>query len=55
MGFVFPQPDGTLKLDLTDDWYDSFDDVCQTLSAAGAVRVSDMQIDNRVLHNDNEK
>jgi hypothetical protein len=47
MGFVFPQADGTLKLDLTDEWYGNFDDVCATLSKENAVNESDMQIDNR--------
>jgi len=47
MGLVFPQTDGTLKLDLTDEWYDSFDDVCATLSKENAVNESDMRIDNR--------
>jgi len=49
MGFVFPQEDGTLKLDLTDEWFDNFVDVCATLSTENAVNESDMQIDNRNL------
>ena len=49
MGFVFPQPDNTLILDLTDEWFDSFDDVCATLSSNNAVNERDMQIDNRNL------
>jgi hypothetical protein len=47
MGFVFPQTDGSLKLDLTDEWVDNFVDVCATLSAENAVNKTDMQIDNR--------
>ena len=47
MGFVFPQVDGSLKLDLTDEWFDDFVDVCDTLSIENAVNENDMQIDNR--------
>ncbi len=47
MGFVFTQPDGSLELDLTDEWYDSFNDVCETLAHADAVANDEMQIDNR--------
>ncbi|MDR2346475.1 MAG: hypothetical protein LBE18_10440 [Planctomycetaceae bacterium] len=47
MGFVFPQHDGSLKLDLTDEWYDKFDDVSETLMENNAVHETDMQIDNR--------
>jgi hypothetical protein len=47
MGFVFPQTNGTLTLDLTDEWYDNFDDVCAVLSKENAVNEGDMQIDNR--------
>ena len=47
MGFVFPQEDGTLKLDLTDEWFDNFADVYATLSIENAVNEDEMQIDNR--------
>ena len=47
MGFVFTQPDGSLRLDLTDEWYDRFDEVCETLSYADSINEDDMQIDNR--------
>jgi hypothetical protein len=47
MGFVFPQTNGTLKLDLTEEWFDDFNDVCKTLSSENAVNEYDMQIDNR--------
>jgi len=36
-------------LNLTDEWFDDFADVCATLSAENAVNESDMQIDNRNL------
>ncbi len=47
MGFVFPQTDGTCHLDLTDEWNENFNEVCETLDAADAVNENDMQIDNR--------
>lgn len=47
MGFVFPQADGLLKLDLTDEWNENFDEVYETLDPADAVNEADMQIDNR--------
>lgn len=47
MGFVFTQPDGSLELDLTDEWYDNFNDVCETLAPADAIEENEMQIDNR--------
>ncbi|MCL1992584.1 MAG: hypothetical protein FWG66_06535 [Spirochaetes bacterium] len=47
MGFVFPQTDGTLTLDLTDEWCDNFADVYATLSSEDAIAENDMQIDNR--------
>lgn len=47
MGFVFPQADGSCKLDLTDEWNEDFNEVCETLVPADAVSEDDMQIDNR--------
>jgi hypothetical protein len=47
MGFVFAQNDGSLKLDLTDEWYDKFVEACETLAITDSVDESDMQIDNR--------
>jgi hypothetical protein len=49
MGFVFPQPDRSLKLELTDEWFENFDEVCQTFTTENAVNKDDMQIDNRNL------
>jgi hypothetical protein len=49
MGFAFPQTDGSLKLDLTDEWFDNFADVYATLSTENSVNEDDMQIDNRNL------
>lgn len=47
MGFVFPQVNGSLKLDLTDEWYESFNEVFETLNIEDAISADDMQIDNR--------
>ncbi|MDR1594992.1 MAG: hypothetical protein LBS43_11005 [Prevotellaceae bacterium] len=47
MGFVFPQHDGSLKLELTDEWFDNFADIYATLSTENAINENDMQIDNR--------
>jgi len=47
MGFVFPQPNGTLKLDLSDEWNESFKEAYETLKSADAVNENEMQIDNR--------
>lgn len=47
MGFVFPQNDGSFKLDLTDEWNEDFNEVYETLDTADAVNENDMQIDNR--------
>ena len=47
MGFVFPQNDGSMKIDLVEDWQENFFDACQTLDEGDSVRESDMQVDNR--------
>ena len=47
MGFVFPQTDGSCLLDLTDEWNENFNEVCETLAPDDAVNENDMQIDNR--------
>ena len=47
MGFVFPQTDGSFKLDLTDEWNEDFNEVYETLDPADSVNEKDMQIDNR--------
>ena len=47
MGFVFPQADGSLELDLTDEWSEDFKEVYETLDEADAVNENEMQIDNR--------
>lgn len=47
MGFVFTQANGSLKLDLTDEWYEDFKEVQETLDAEDAVNEKEMQIDHR--------
>lgn len=47
MGFVFPQSDNSLILDLTDEWNDDFIEVYESLNPADAVNERDMQVDNR--------
>jgi hypothetical protein len=47
MGFVFVQPDNSLHIDLSDEWYDSFDEVCNTLTENDAINENEMQIDSR--------
>jgi hypothetical protein len=47
MGFVFPQTDGSLRLDLTDEWSEDFMELYKTLNRADAVTETDMQIDIR--------
>jgi len=52
MGFVYPQGNGSMKLELTDEWYAEFKDVYDTLQSENSVSEADMQIDNRNLTTD---
>ena len=55
MGFVFPQAGETLRLELTDEWFDDFNEICNTLPIENAVNENDMQIDNRnIIAEDDE-
>lgn len=47
MGFVFTQLDGTLKLNLTEDWYENFWDAFFSVNIEDAVNELDMQEDIR--------
>ncbi len=47
MGFVFTNQQGQITLNITDDWYDDFADVYDTLDPADSVNEEHMQIDNR--------
>ena len=47
MGFIFTNPDGSLTLDLTDEWYETFEEAVDTLNEEDAVKEEDMQVDVR--------
>ena len=47
MGFIFTNANGEIKIDLTDDWYENFDDAFNTLSPNDSINENEMQIDNR--------
>ncbi len=47
MGFIFTNTDGSLSLDLTDEWYETFEEAAKTLNAEDAVAEEDMQVDSR--------
>lgn len=53
MGFVFAKEDGSLDLKLSDEWYDSFEVVYDTLNSEDSIKKDEMQIDNRTLIVDN--
>jgi len=51
MGFVFNEN----ELCLSDEWYDNFNEVLETLDISDAIREEDMQVDNRnVAYKDEE-
>lgn len=56
MGFVFTDEKGNIALSITDDWYEEFGDVFDTLDPTDCVNEEDMQIDNRyfVVNEDDE-
>lgn len=56
MGFVFTDEQGNTTLNITDDWYEEFSDVLDTLDPEDSVKEEDMQVDNRyfVVNEDNE-
>ena len=47
MGFVFLQPDGSLDLSVTEEWYEELHDVLATLDMTDCINEVDMQVDNR--------
>lgn len=47
MGFVFPQKDGTYKLDISGEWNEDFIEAFKTLKKKDAIKESDMQVDGR--------
>jgi hypothetical protein len=53
MGFVFTKEDGSLDLKLSDEWFDSFEVVYDTLNSEDSINKDEMQIDDRTLIVDN--
>ncbi|HQG58195.1 MAG TPA: hypothetical protein PLX79_04475 [Candidatus Dojkabacteria bacterium] len=49
MGFVFTDENGETTLNLSNEWYDDFEDVYKTLNPEDAINENEMQIDNRNL------
>lgn len=49
MGFVFTDEHGKATLSLTDEWYEDFNEVYETLNPEDSVNVKDMQVDNRYV------
>jgi len=49
MGFVFTDCDGQEELHLSDEWFDDFNDVFESIDKEDAVNEMDMQIDNRMF------
>lgn len=49
MGFVFTDEHGNVTLSVTDDWYEDFNDVYDTLEPEDSVNEEDMQVDNRYI------
>jgi len=47
-GFVFSD-DNNSKLNLSDEWYENFEDAFETLSIEDAIKDEEMQVDNRNL------
>jgi len=49
MGFVFTDDNGNQSIVLSDEWYEKFEDVYETLDSEDAINEAEMQIDNRNL------
>jgi len=50
MGFIFPQPNGEPKINLSEEWTDNFKEAFYSLSSEEAINEADMQVDNRNLN-----
>ena len=50
MGFIFPQPNGEPKINLSEEWTDNFKEAFHSLSSEEAINEADMQVDNRNLN-----
>ncbi len=55
MGFVFTDKEGKLTLSITDDWYENFNDVFETLDHDDSIIEEDMQIDARYVVTSNDE
>ncbi|MBS3907166.1 MAG: hypothetical protein KGZ49_09045 [Syntrophaceae bacterium] len=49
MGFVFTDDNGNSTLSVTEEWYEDFNEVYETLNLDDCVKEEDMQIDNRYI------
>lgn len=49
MGFVFTDEQGNATLNITEEWYEDFEEVYATLDAEDCVKEEDMQLDNRYV------
>jgi hypothetical protein len=54
MGFVFTNDRGEQVLSLTEEWYDNFMDIYETLNPEDSINEEEMQIDNRILLSDDQ-
>lgn len=51
IGFIFTNSDNILELNLTNEWYENFTEVFETLNEEDAVNEYEMQVDNRNVIN----
>jgi len=49
MGFVFTDAQGNATLNITEEWYQDFEDVYVTLDSEDCIQEQDMQLDNRYV------
>lgn len=49
MGFIFTDEQGNATLNITEEWYEDFEEVYATLDQEDCVQEQDMQLDNRYL------
>jgi hypothetical protein len=54
MGFAFTNDRSEQVLSLTEEWYDNFMDIYETLNVEDSINEEDMQIDNRILFSDDQ-
>jgi len=51
IGFIFTNSENLLELNLTNEWYENFTEVFETLNEEDSVNESEMQVDNRNVVN----